>query len=159
MTELLDDLVLRFPARPGYLSISRLNATAMAAGAGFDVEELDDLRLAIDEAVSWLIPERPVEGAGEVEGAGAVEGAGEVEGVEATGAGSADGEDVVELSIRCRPGQLDVTGTRWGDSVVDVALDELVHAILGATVDHYETAHRRGVSRSITLVKRRPTDG
>jgi hypothetical protein len=27
----------------------------MAAEAGFDVEELDDVRLAVDEAVAWLL--------------------------------------------------------------------------------------------------------
>lgn len=52
-----DYLTVRFPAQPGYLEISRLNATAMAAELGFDVEELDDLRLAVDEAVAWLVGE------------------------------------------------------------------------------------------------------
>lgn len=54
-----DELIIRFPARSGYLEISRLNATAMAAGAGFDVSELDDLRLAVDEAVAWLLSDDP----------------------------------------------------------------------------------------------------
>lgn len=50
-----DELIVRFPARSGYLEISRLNATAMAASAGFDVTELDDVRLAVNEAVAWLL--------------------------------------------------------------------------------------------------------
>lgn len=132
MTELLDDLVLRFPARPGYLSICRLNATTMAAGAGFDIEELDDLRLAIDEAVNWLIPE------------------------DATELGSIDGS--VELTIACGPGRFDVTGVRTGGAGGDVELDDLVHAILGATVDRYEISGD-GATRSIHLVKQRPVDG
>ena len=61
-TESADDLQLRFPSRPGYLGISRLNATAIAASAGFDVEQLDDVRLAVGEAVAWLL-------SGDVDGA------------------------------------------------------------------------------------------
>lgn len=64
VTDNLDDLTIRFPARGGYLGISRLNTTAMAAAAGFDVEQLDDLRLAIDEAVTWLLAD---DGGGSVE--------------------------------------------------------------------------------------------
>lgn len=59
-----DQLHLRFPARSGYLGISRLNASAMAASAGFDVDELDDVRLAVGEAVAWLLAD---EGRGSVE--------------------------------------------------------------------------------------------
>lgn len=55
LTERLDDLTIRFPARSGYLGVCRLNATAMAASIGFDVEQLDDLRLAVDEAVTFLL--------------------------------------------------------------------------------------------------------
>lgn len=133
MTELLDDLVLRFPARPGYLSICRLNATTMAAGAGFDIEELDDLRLAIAEAVNWLIPEAT--------------------------AGADDDAGSVELTIACGPGRFDFTGTRSGGTLPGEAeLDDLVHAILGATVDRYEIADD-GAARSITLAKQRPSDG
>ena len=50
-----NELIVRFPAKGGYLEISRLNATAMAATAGFDVTELDDIRLAVNEAVAWLL--------------------------------------------------------------------------------------------------------
>ena len=55
MTSEIDDLTLRFPARPGYLVISRLNAAALGTAAGFDVEELDDLRLAVTEVITWLL--------------------------------------------------------------------------------------------------------
>ena len=50
-----DELLIRFPCRSGYLGISRLNATALAAGAGFDVVELDDVRQAVGEGVAWLL--------------------------------------------------------------------------------------------------------
>lgn len=45
-----DEVVeLRFPARPDRLVLARLVTAAVASTAGFDVAELDDLRLAVDE--------------------------------------------------------------------------------------------------------------
>lgn len=55
MTLPIDGFTIRFPARPGYLMVSRLNASTIASAAGFDVEEIDDLRLAVTEAVTWLL--------------------------------------------------------------------------------------------------------
>jgi serine/threonine-protein kinase RsbW len=44
------DLVeLSIPAQPELLSIPRLTAAAVASRAGFDVEEVEDIRLAIEE--------------------------------------------------------------------------------------------------------------
>ncbi len=40
---------LSIPAQPELLSIPRLTAAAVAARAGFDVEEVEDIRLAIEE--------------------------------------------------------------------------------------------------------------
>ncbi len=50
-----DVLTVDFPARLRFLSLARLNAAAMAAAGGFDVEELDDIRLAVGEAIGWLL--------------------------------------------------------------------------------------------------------
>ena len=115
--EVHPDLVVKFPARRGYLSISRLNATALAADNGFDIDELDDLRLAVDEAVAWLI-DRP-------------------QSEPETSASSSAHE--VELSISFRDGRLDFTGTRSGPATGVSDVSELVHAVLSVTVDHYET--------------------
>lgn len=57
-------LTLTFPARAGYLRICRITTTTFAADLGFDVDQLDDLRLAVDEAVTWLL--RDEDGGGEV---------------------------------------------------------------------------------------------
>lgn len=65
MTLPIDAFTIRFPARPGYLMVSRLNASTIAGSAGFDVEEIDDLRLAVNEAVTWLLADE--ESGGEVE--------------------------------------------------------------------------------------------
>jgi hypothetical protein len=40
---------LRIPARPELLSLPRMTAAAVAAQAGFDIEEVEDVRLAIEE--------------------------------------------------------------------------------------------------------------
>lgn len=50
-----DVLTIEFPASSRFLSLARLNAASMAAAGGFDVEELDDIRLAVGEAIGWLL--------------------------------------------------------------------------------------------------------
>lgn len=115
VTEVHPDLIVRFPARRGYLSISRLNATALAADNGFDIDELDDLRLAVDEAVAWLIDDGRPE----------------------TSEPGTDRE--VELRISFHGGRLEFTGTRSGPTTEVPDVSELVHAVLTVTVDHYET--------------------
>jgi len=44
-----DRIELRFPARGDLVVLARLVTTAISARAGFDVEELEDLRLAVGE--------------------------------------------------------------------------------------------------------------
>lgn len=44
-----DVVTLRFPARGEHLILARLVASALASRAGMDLEEIDDLRLAVDE--------------------------------------------------------------------------------------------------------------
>ncbi len=123
-------LVVRFPARPGYLAISRLNATALASTNGFNVDDLDDLRLAIDEAVTWLVGQTETEEPG------------------------LQHDGSVELTMTCEPGRLDIVGHHFSDRRLDAPeMDELVHAILGATVDSYDTGIDADGHRFISLVK------
>lgn len=55
MTDRADQLVtgdrieLRFPARGDLIVLARLVTSAISARAGFDIEELEDLRLAVGE--------------------------------------------------------------------------------------------------------------
>jgi serine/threonine-protein kinase RsbW len=44
-----DEIELTIPAIPELLSLPRLTAAALAARAGFDIEEVEDVRLAIEE--------------------------------------------------------------------------------------------------------------
>ncbi|HSO95117.1 MAG TPA: ATP-binding protein [Acidimicrobiia bacterium] len=53
MTE-TDEVVLRFPARPEYLRLGRLAAADVASRAGFDYEEIEDLRIAVSEMCAML---------------------------------------------------------------------------------------------------------
>ena len=46
---------LTIPPDPRLLRMVRLVASGLATTAGFDVEELDDLRIAVDEAVTALL--------------------------------------------------------------------------------------------------------
>ncbi len=48
-------LTIAFPAKSRFLSLARLNAASMASSGGFDVDELDDIRLAVGEAIGWLL--------------------------------------------------------------------------------------------------------
>ena len=120
MTDNPDDLVIQFPATGGFLNISRLNATAMAADLGFDVERLDDLRLAVDEAVAWLVQDEDTGG-------------------------------VVELVIRSGDRQLDFLGRRSQAGLPPRELGDLMEAILGATVDEYQTGEDDDGRRYISL--------
>jgi serine/threonine-protein kinase RsbW len=45
----------RIPASPGYVRIARLAVGDMGGRVGFSVDELDDVRLAIDEVCATLI--------------------------------------------------------------------------------------------------------
>jgi serine/threonine-protein kinase RsbW len=44
-----DRIELTFPARPDLVVLARLVASAASARAGFDIEELEDLRVAVNE--------------------------------------------------------------------------------------------------------------
>jgi hypothetical protein len=125
------DVHLRFPAERGYLRLSRINATTVAADLDFDVDELDDLRLAVDEAVSWLVSGG---GGGEVL-------------LHLTSDG---GSLKVEASLS-EPADDDVDTEGEGDRGVQVG--DLVHAVLGATVDSYEVGLTADGRRRVELSK------
>ena len=59
-----DEISIQFPARRGFLYLTRLNASAVGTEAGLDIDELDDLRLAVNELINWLLMD--AEGDGQV---------------------------------------------------------------------------------------------
>ena len=118
----LDDvLTIRFPARPGYLRICRITTATFASDFGMNVDELDDLRLAVDEAVTWLL--RDDDAGGEV-----------------------------ELALQVSGSTLVVRGERHIATLPVRPIDDLVHAILGATLDSYALTSEPG-ERTIELEK------
>jgi serine/threonine-protein kinase RsbW len=55
-TQAADDRVdLSVPATTQHLRLVRLTASGMAADLGFDVDQIEDLRLAVDEACAVLV--------------------------------------------------------------------------------------------------------
>lgn len=48
------DVLLTVPADTDVLALVRLNAAMLGAFAAFDVDEVDDLRIAVDEAVAHV---------------------------------------------------------------------------------------------------------
>lgn len=49
-----DEVLLRFPARPEFLRLARLAAADVGTRAGFDYEEIEDLRIAVSELCAML---------------------------------------------------------------------------------------------------------
>src|ERR1700736_3711938 len=50
----VDEVVLRFPARPEFLRLARLAAADVGSRAGFDYEEIEDLRIAVSELCAMI---------------------------------------------------------------------------------------------------------
>jgi anti-sigma regulatory factor (Ser/Thr protein kinase) len=50
-----DDVRVIVPATPGYVGVLRLVTDAVAARAGFDVDRIEDLELAVDEAAGAIM--------------------------------------------------------------------------------------------------------
>ena len=123
MTSEIDQLTIRFPARPGHLVIGRLNAAAVGAAAGFDVEELDDLRLAVTESINWLLAD--------------------------------DTDGHIELTFDSADGRVEIVGVRTGPELATARSDDLVDAILGATVDEFELSQPDSSERRVRLTKAR----
>ncbi|CUR55901.1 putative Anti-sigma factor [metagenome] len=50
------DVSLRLPADSAYVSVLRTAASGLAARANFTIEDIEDFRMAINEACSLLLP-------------------------------------------------------------------------------------------------------
>lgn len=53
---------LTVPASSDHLRVLRLVTSSLASSLGFDIDQLDDLRIAVDELCSLLIEHAPPEG-------------------------------------------------------------------------------------------------
>ncbi len=122
-----DEIRLAVPAKPEFLRLARVTASGVASRLDFTYDEVDDLRLAIDEMCFALMGGRSVEGwllTSYATSDDALE-------VRATASFSVDG-----------PGP---------------TLSELSEAILDALVDEYELYRDDRSRPSFRLLKRRST--
>lgn len=51
----LPEIVTEMPADTRYVALARVMAASLAADIGFAVDEIDDLRIAVDEAVTAVV--------------------------------------------------------------------------------------------------------
>jgi anti-sigma regulatory factor (Ser/Thr protein kinase) len=118
----LDEVRIEMPATTSFLRLARLNATAFGTALEFDVDGLEDLRMAVNEAVTWLLDGAP-------------------------------NQTTVLVTLRGTQGRLEIEGCLDGQPGTEAAgeVDDLISAILGATVDAFEL--RTGGGRSFELSK------
>lgn len=62
----MDTVSLRVPASPEYLQVVRLIAAGLAARLGFTLEDIEDLKIAVDEMCAYLTGAQGREGSLEV---------------------------------------------------------------------------------------------
>ena len=51
----MDEINLRLPAKPEYVSVIRLTTSAIANRVGFSIDDIEDLKVAVSEAGIYLI--------------------------------------------------------------------------------------------------------
>lgn len=123
---------LTFPADPDMVMLARMVAAAAASRAGFSIEQVEDLRLAVNELCLGLI------------GAHAVEGTLQVS--------FAWGEDVVEVNASYHHRQEGATGS--GDRSRSTE-QELSTRILETLADEYGVEQGAGTPQAWLRVRRR----
>ncbi|HZN14802.1 MAG TPA: hypothetical protein VFB78_11070 [Acidimicrobiales bacterium] len=121
----MDEVKLTLPATPDFLRLARVTASGVASRMGFTVDEVEDLRLAIDELCFALTGSPPPPGT-----------------VELTY--SLDG-----ASLR-----VEGVGHFNGHATLPLTLTDLSERILEALVDEHELLETDGVP-SFRLVKNR----
>jgi anti-sigma regulatory factor (Ser/Thr protein kinase) len=109
------EILLRVPARAPYARVVRVGAAALALREGLGFAEIDDLRLAIDEAMIVLL-----DGLDE------------------------DGDVEVTVVFHVGEGRVDLEATRTGGGEVPEAAVHRFDAIASGLVDDYDIDPERG---------------
>ena len=112
-----DEIVLAIPAKPEFLRLARIAAADVGSRCGLAYEEVDDLRIAIDELCHAIM---------------------------AAGI-SGDGSRTLRIHFTAHADAVEIEGTCPGD--ITPRLDELSAAILAAVVDEHELSGGDGTSR------------
>jgi len=50
----MDEINIKLPAKPEYMSVARLTTAAIANRAGFNIDDIEDLKAAVSEAGTYL---------------------------------------------------------------------------------------------------------
>ena len=106
-----DDIVLGFPAWRTNLRIARLAVSSVAADAGFGLEDIEDLRVAVTELCGVLLGP----------------------------AAEAEGDEVgrIELRLRVDAGDVELNGRRAPATGPAPELDPIARELLAVITDHH----------------------
>jgi anti-sigma regulatory factor (Ser/Thr protein kinase) len=126
---------MSIPAQAAYVRLARLNAAALAHEIGFSVDDVEDLRMAVDEACTFLLETTDLDAPRSV-----------LEGTDRAAA--------LHLRFVTDDGSLVVEAERVGDAVEALALGDLAGIVLGATTDAFDWDAVPG-RRRVRLVKTR----
>ena len=118
------DVRLVVPAAPEYLRIVRLTAAGLASRLGFTFDEVEDLRIAVDELCFHLL--------------------GEADNAELNPSGVADEDRTMDLVYSAGSDSITITG-RTGLSGAIPEPSELSEQILDALVDEHEVTGDDGM--------------
>ena len=105
-----DEILLAFPAWRTNLRIARLTVSSVAADAGFGLEDIEDLRVAVTELCGVLL-----------------------------GAAEADHDEVgrIELRLRVDAGDVELEGRRDRATGPAPQLDPIARELLAVITDHH----------------------
>ena len=112
-----DEVLLRVPARSEYGRIVRVGAAALGLRQGMSFSQIDDLRLAIDEAVILLL-----------------------DGIE----GGEQSEQEIRVVFRIDRGALELHAERSVEASLDTAAVHRFDAITAGLIDDYDLDQARG---------------
>jgi serine/threonine-protein kinase RsbW len=56
----MDEITLTLPAKPEYVSVARLTASAVANRTGFAIDAIEDFKVAVSEAAIYLMNQSPL---------------------------------------------------------------------------------------------------
>lgn len=99
------EVLLALPATPEFVRLARVTATGLASRAGFSIDEVEDLRLAIDELCFTLIGTKGREGQLELRY--------RLDGSALEVKGSIDGAEAATPHL-----------SEWSDQILDALVDE-----------------------------------
>jgi serine/threonine-protein kinase RsbW len=105
-----ETIKLRLPADARHAATARVVAASLAADLGFDVDEIDDLRLGVNEAVAVLLDD----------------------------GGAVSRRSRLEVEFRVSDRRIDIEVSVRPGATAGITLDELAERILTAVVDHHD---------------------